>query len=341
MSAGATIFGCEGENLSVAEKAFFRDADPWGFILFARNVDTPQQLSSLTTELRDCVGRDAPVLIDQEGGRVARLRPPHWAEWLPALDQMNRTREGQATRAMWIRNRVIADELRAVGIDANCAPIADVPMADVHSIIRNRCYGADVETVVSASRAVADGLLAGGVLPVLKHIPGHGRPVADSHVELPRTDATLAELQETDFAAFKRLSDLPLGMTAHVVYEAVDPENCATLSKAVIDLIRDDIGFAGLLMTDDLSMSALSGSLIQRTHGSLSAGCDLILHCNGDRSEMAEVAQAAGMLSSFAAAREAWALEKRKTPDEIDRAALLAELDDLLMLRGDEQRDTP
>lgn len=337
---GATIFGCLGTQLTAEEVRFFRDADPWGFIVFARNLETPAQIRALTDQMRSAVGRQAPILIDQEGGRVARLRPPLWRDWMPALDQMACTKPGQAGRAMWIRYRLIAQELRDLGIDTNCAPIADIPTPDVHPIIRNRCYGSDVDMVVAASRAVADGLLDGGVLPVLKHIPGHGRPVADSHAELPRTEANLDDLRVSDFAAFKGLSDLPIGMTAHVVYAALDPDNCATLSKPVLDMIRQEIGFDGLLMTDDLSMSALSGSFASRSQQALAAGCDLVLHCHGNMDEMVEIAAASGDLSGAALVRSDRALACRTDPGEIDQAALLAELHDLLMLSGDEPSDT-
>lgn len=327
---GAYIFGCEGLSLSADEKRFFQDADPWGFILFARNLDNPAQILTLTNELRATVGRQAVILIDQEGGRVARLRAPNWLEWLPALDQMQKVGPKNAARAMWIRYRLIADELIALGIDTNCAPIADIPVSGVHPIIKNRCFGDDPASVISAARAVADGLLAGGVLPVLKHIPGHGRPIADSHAELPHTDATLEKLRATDFAAFKGLADLPMAMTAHVVYEALDPTQCATLSPKAIAEIRTEIGFGGLLMTDDLSMSALSGSFGARTTAALSAGCDMILHCNGLRDEMQPVATAAGPMNRAAAERADMALSKRQTAAPFDRQALLAELAGLL-----------
>lgn len=327
---GATIFGVAGPRLSVDEKRFLRDADPWGFILFARNLETPEQIRTLCADLRDCVSRRAVILIDQEGGRVARLRAPTWLEWLPALEQMQKTGPKTGPRALWIRYRLIADELTDMGIDTNCAPIADIPGPDVHAIIRNRCYGTDVATVVPAARAVAEGLLDGGVLPVLKHIPGHGRPFADSHTDLPRTDASLADLQATDFAAFKALADLPMGMTAHVVYEALDWQNCATQSPDVIAYIRQEIGFDGLLMTDDLSMSALGGSFESRTDRALSAGCDLGLHCNGQIKEMVAVASAAGTMSDKAVARADRALAQRREHAPIDRDALLAELAEML-----------
>ncbi len=337
MPISANIFGCLGPVLTAAEKQFFRDADPWGFILFARNLDTPGQIRALSQQLRDTVGRDAPILIDQEGGRVARLRSPDWLEWMPALDQMAATRPGQGARAMWIRYRLIAAELRALGIDTNCAPVADIPTTAVHPIILNRCYGGDLDTVVAAARAVADGLLAGGVLPIIKHIPGHGRPKADSHTELPRTDAPADLLWSVDFAAFEALNDLPMAMTAHVVYEAFDANNCATLSARMLGLIRRSIGFDGLLISDDLSMQALSGTLSQRAGRARAAGCDIALHCNGDMAEMAAVTAASGALEGRGEARAGRALEFRLTPEEIDQDSLLAELDGLLMLHGDDR----
>lgn len=285
----AAIFGCLGPVLSDDERAFFADANPWGFILFSRNIENPEQLRALTGALRDAVGRDAPILIDQEGGRVARLRPPQWRDWMPPLDQMAIVARENRRRAMALRYRIIADELRAVGIDVNCAPMLDVATDASHDIIRNRCYSDDPETVADIGRAVADGLLAGGVLPIIKHIPGHGRAGMDSHLDLPVVDADAATLAATDFLPFARLADLPMAMTAHIVYPALDAEACATLSPHVIGLIRQEIGFDGLLMTDDLSMQALSGDFGARARGALAAGCDLILHCNGDPAEMTEI----------------------------------------------------
>jgi len=322
--AGAFIFGCEGTELTPRERRFFRDADPWGFILFARNIDTPDQVRALTASLRETVGRNAPILIDQEGGRVARLRPPQWQGWLPALEQMALTKPGRGGRAMWLRYRLIAAELRALGIDVNCAPIADIPTASVHPVIRNRCYGGDAETVTAAARAVADGLLAGGVLPVLKHIPGHGRPMADSHVDLPRTDAPADTLRAVDFAPFRGLADLPLGMTAHVVYEAFDRDTCATLSPLMVGLIRDEIGFDGLLMSDDISMQALSGPLGARARDALWAGCDVVLHCNANGAEMQAVASESGTMTDAAIARATRALDRRvSAPDTLQSVAPL------------------
>ncbi|MGB3553584.1 MAG: glycoside hydrolase family 3 N-terminal domain-containing protein, partial [Jannaschia sp.] len=285
---GAFILGCAGIDLDPEEAAFFREADPWGFILFARNVDTPDRLRRLTGRLREAVGREAVILMDQEGGRVQRLRPPHWSEWPVPLDQMEAA--GDPVRAMFLRARLIADELRAVGIDGNCTPTADIAGENTHPFLRNRLYGHDVETVVARARANAEGCLAGGVLPVMKHIPGHGRATADSHLSLPRVETDAETLDATDFEVFRHLADLPLAMTAHVVYAALDDERCATLSPVLGRVIREQIGFDGLLMTDDISMGALSGNLSDLCAVSLAAGSDMVLHCNGERAEMEVVA---------------------------------------------------
>ena len=323
IGTGAAIFGCEGAVLGRDEAAFFRDYDPFGFIIFARNVETPDQLRRLTGDLRACVGRDAPVLVDQEGGRVQRLRAPHWREWLPPLDTVEQAGAG-AARAMWIRARLIAAELRAVGIDANCAPVADIAGPQTHPFLRNRCYGQDVETVVEIARAVADGHLAGGVLPVVKHMPGHGRSQNDTHLDLTTVSVPRAELAATDFAPFRALADLPMAMTAHIVFSAYDSRP-ATQSPAMISAIRDEIGFQGLLMTDDLNMQALSGDLASRTALSMAAGCDIALHCKGDLAEMQSVAAAAGPMTPATLARAAAALDQRQAPEAVDIAALEAE----------------
>jgi len=330
---GATILGCLGPTLTAREAAFFRQADPFGFILFARNIESPAQVARLTADLREAVGRDAPVMVDQEGGRVQRLRAPHWHEWLPPLDQMAATRRGAAARAVWLRYRLIADELRAVGIDANCAPTADIACAATHPFLHNRCFGTDAATVTLAARACAEGLLAGGVLPVMKHLPGHGRASADSHLSLPHVDAPRADLLASDFAPFAALADLPMAMTAHIVFTALDPERPATASPPVIALIRRQIGFDGLLMSDDLAMQALSGDFGARASAALAAGCDLVLHCNGEMAEMEPVAAAAGRLTPAAASRAAAALARRREPAAIDSAALHAEL--LTLVRAD------
>lgn len=319
MSARAAIFGCLGPELSADEAAFFRDASPWGFILFARNLETPDQIRKLTADLRDTVGRNAPILIDQEGGRVARLRAPEWREWLPPLDQMAAVKPENQRRAMALRYRLIAHELRALGIDVNCAPMLDVATADSHKIILDRCYGHDPDTVAEMGRAVSEGLLAGGVLPIIKHIPGHGRANMDSHFELPCLNTPAQTLDAVDFTPFQRLSDLPMAMTAHITYSDIDPNNCATLSPKMIEVIRTQIGFDGLLMTDDLSMKALDGSFADRTVRALAAGCDMILHCNGERAEMDAIMTDLPPLSGRAADRADAALTVRlETPEPFD-----------------------
>ncbi len=324
----AAILGLAGPDLTRDEAAFFRDADPVGFILFARNVDTPARLSRLTADLRAAVGRDAPVLIDQEGGRVARMRAPHWREFLPPLDQAQAAGPN-AGRSFWLRGRLIAADLAAVGIDVNCAPCADIAGPATHPFLRNRCLGTSAAEVAALARAWAEGQMAGGVLPVVKHLPGHGRAMVDSHLSLPVADTDADTLRGTDFAPFRALADLPMGMTAHVVYPALDPRP-ATLSPVVIDLIRREMGFAGLLMTDDLSMQALSGDVAARAGAAIAAGCDLALHCNGDRAETAAVVAAAGDLRPAARARVAAALSRRQAPDAVDIPALVADLSALV-----------
>ncbi|MGB5559273.1 MAG: beta-N-acetylhexosaminidase [Paracoccaceae bacterium] len=324
MGQGGYIFGCAGHVVTAAERAFFAATQPWGFILFARNVVDPDQLRRLTSDLRDAVGRDAPVLIDQEGGRVQRMRAPHWREWLPPSEHVALAGE-QAERAMWLRYRLIAEELRSVGIDVNCAPCADIAGPKTHPVLRNRCYGDTATRVTELARAVAEGLMAGGVAPVIKHIPGHGRALVDSHLDLPRTDAPRAVLEAEDFAPFKALADLPMAMSAHIVFAAID-DLPATISAKMVGVIRDGIGFDGLLMTDDISMQALSGNVASRSHAALAAGCDMVLHCNGKLDEMRAVAEVAGPMSAAAQARADAALAARERGQPIDIAAAEAEL---------------
>jgi beta-N-acetylhexosaminidase len=325
---GATILDAEGLALTAAEKAFFRRVDPFGFILFGRNIDTPDQIRALCAEMREAVGRDAPIMIDQEGGRVQRLGPPLWRQWLPPLEQVTQAGD-QAVKAMFLRYRLIAAELSALGIDGNCAPLVDVASPATHEFLKNRCYGYAPDRVAKIGRAVADGLLQGGVLPVLKHIPGHGRAVVDSHKGLPVVDAAFPDLEAVDFAPFKALNDLPMGMTAHLTYAQIDPAP-ATVSPKMMRLIRECIGFDGLIMTDDISMKALNGTLAEITQNSLSAGCDVILHCNGTLTEREAVADAAGRMTKAAQTRAERALEARKTPDKVDIRALGALLDEIM-----------
>lgn len=316
----AVIFGVGGPALTSRERQFLREADPWGFILFARNVVDPDQLRALTADLRDAVGRDAPVLVDQEGGRVARLRGPHWREWEPPLTLCERLAPGDLDAALVLRFRLIAHELRAVGIDVNCAPLLDVPAPGADPVIGGRALGQGHEAVAARGRAVRLGLETGGVLPVIKHLPGHGRADADSHEALPHVDAPLSDLREVDFAAFASHADAPLGMTAHVVFSAIDPGACATLSPLAIRLIRDDIGFGGALMTDDISMGALSGPVAARADAAWAAGCDLVLHCNGEAGEMDALAAVAPALAGGALDRCDAALAARRAPEPFDPA---------------------
>lgn len=293
-SPAAVIYGCWGLELSAAERAFFRRANPLGFILFARNVRDPAQVRRLVGELRETVARaDAPVLIDQEGGRVARLRPPHWRA-APAAGAIGALADRDldvACEAAWLNARLLGGELRELGITVDCAPVVDVPVAGAHDIIGDRAYGREAGRVGALARAAALGLIDAGVVPVVKHIPGHGRARADSHAELPVVETDRANLSQTDFLAFRAVADMPWAMTAHVLYTAIDPERPATTSPRVIqDVIRGEIGFDGLLLSDDLSMQALKGPLAQRARDALAAGCDVVLHCNGELDEMEEIA---------------------------------------------------
>ncbi len=326
MTAGAHILAPAGPDLGADERAFFREAQPWGFILFARNIDTPDQVLRLTSDLRDAVGRDAPVLIDQEGGRVQRMRAPHWREWLPPLEQAALS---DPERSFWLRARIMADELRAVGVDSNCAPCCDIAGPQTHPFLRNRCMGDDAATVARNARATALGFLSGGVLPIIKHIPGHGRATADSHKDLPLVEACAEDLLTQDFAAFRPLNDMPMAMTAHIRFAAFD-DAPATQSPVMVDLIRQAIGFDGLLMSDDLSMQALSGSIRDRAAATMAAGCDITLHCNGDMAEMEGAVAGAGALSDTAKTRAAAAISRREQPEPIDIEALDRELAGLL-----------
>jgi beta-N-acetylhexosaminidase len=307
VSVRACILGCAGTKLSREEAAFFRDVKPWGFILFGRNVETPDQVRKLIGALRETVGRaDAPVLIDQEGGRVQRLKPPHWPVYPPGRAYGELAGNDPLLRREVARlgARLIAHDLAALGINVDCVPVLDVPDPQGHEIIGDRAYGQTPETVALLGRAAAEGLIAGGVLPVIKHIPGHGRAKADSHLELPVVDASLDELDARDFAPFRVLSDMPMAMTAHVIYSAIDPKRPATTSKkALKQVVRGAIGYDGLLMSDDLSMKALSGGFHERAKAAIAAGCDVVLHCNGDMAEMKPVAEACGALKGKAKRR--------------------------------------
>lgn len=286
----AVILGCAGKSLSKDEISFYRDERPWGFILFARNIGEANEIADLVASLRDSVGRpEAPVFIDQEGGRVQRLRPPVAPNYPAgtALGALYRSDKQAGLRAAWLMARLHAFDLLRFGINVDCLPVLDVPVEGANDVIGTRAYGKDPETVTAMGRAAAEGLMAGGVLPVMKHMPGHGRAFADSHHELPKVDAPLGELVRHDFAPFKALNDLPMAMTAHVVYTAIDPTAPATTSPKVIrDIVRGEIGFNGLLLSDDTSMKALSGDFPEKAEAILAAGCDIVLHCNGVMEEM-------------------------------------------------------
>jgi beta-N-acetylhexosaminidase len=324
----AFITGVAGAALTDEERRFLRDAQPWGLIVFKRNIAAPAALRALIDDVRATLGRAVPVLVDQEGGRVQRLGPPHWPSYPPgaaygALYAMDRDRGLAAAR---LGARLIAADLAALGIDVDCLPIADVPVAGADAVIGDRAYGNDAAKVAAIAGAIAQGLADGGVLPVLKHIPGHGRATADSHLRLPVVEAGREILEATDFAAFRALNNLPMAMTAHVVFSALDPVAPATTSAVIVrDVIRDSIGFAGLLMSDDISMGALAASLGERSGAAIAAGCDMVLHCNGAMPEMRAVAAAVPELSGEAARRAAAALSAKRPAAPIDPAAGRAE----------------
>jgi beta-N-acetylhexosaminidase len=334
MNNRAFITGISGTKLTDAEREFIRAERPWGFILFKRNIDTPEQVILLVKELRSITGEpDVPVLIDQEGGRVQRLGPPHWPAYpagavFSTLYDLDPTLGLTAAR---LSARLMAADLIDLGVTVDCLPLADVPVAGADAVIGNRAYGTEPGKVAAIARAVTEGLEQGGVLPVLKHIPGHGRATADTHFRLPEVDTSKAELERTDFAAFQPLADLPMAMTAHVVFSALDPAQPATTSATIIEqVIRGVIGFQGLLMSDDVSMNALAGSIAERTRAIVTAGCDMVLHCNGDLDEMRAVAGETPELSGTALKRAERALASRKAPQAFDRQAARAELDALI-----------
>jgi beta-N-acetylhexosaminidase len=300
----AVVLGCSGERLTASERDFFAAADPVGFILFRRNCRSPDQVRDLVASLRSCIGReDAPILIDQEGGRVARLRSPHWRRY-PSAARLASLPDPAARTAARLGARLIADDLARLEITVDCLPVLDLPVLGADAIIGDRAYGSDPERVARLAGAVCAGLLDGAVLPNLKHIPGHGRARVDSHYACPRVETSYAELANTDFAPFRVLAAMPWAMTAHIVYSAIDPRAPATLSARVItEVIRGEVGFDGVLISDDLSMRALGGGLGERTRQALAAGCDLALHCNGDPAEMEEVVSAARPISALTAAR--------------------------------------
>lgn len=332
----AFISGCAGEVLSDEEWRFFQDARPAGLILFQRNIRTPEQVKALIARYHDAVGRDdLLVLVDQEGGRVQRLKPPQWRQ-LPsaaAFGMRYASDPDAAIAAARAVSQLAARELSALGFTVNCVPVLDLPVPGAHQVIGDRAYGHDIERVVALGRAVCEGTMAGGLLPVIKHIPGHGRANQDSHLALPVIEDSLDTLRATDFAPFRALADMPLGMTAHVLITALDQSETASTSPRIVDeIIRGDIGFDGLLMCDDLSMKALRGSTGDKARRAIAAGCDIVLHCNGDMAEMADVAANVPELEGEAERRFMGALVRRKSSPAFDATAALAHLDEIAAL---------
>ena len=327
------ISGCESTQLSSAETSFFHEQNPWGLILFKRNCETPAQITALTAAFRAAVGRrDAPVFIDQEGGRVQRLSPPsnYWRKYpsARAYGDLYLKSPLAALRVARHVGRLMAEDLIEIGITADCLPVLDIPQAGAHDVIGNRAYSLDMEHVMALARAHTAGLMDGGVLPVMKHIPGHGRADVDSHHNLPVVNAKREELERVDFPPFAAFADAPMAMTAHVIYSLIDKTAPATLSRKIIkSIIRAQIGFRGLLITDDLSMKALSGTLSEKCAKALNAGCDMLLHCNGKLDEMQEVAAAAGDLKGKALRRAKAALKSARKPQAFDKKAALKDLD--------------
>lgn len=334
MISRAFIAGCLGTSLSADERAFFRDARPWGFILFRRNTQSPEQVAALTAQMRETVGWQAPILIDQEGGRVQRMGPPLWPKYPPARAFLGINDPVQQREIVRLSARLMAHDLKSVGIDVDCLPVLDVPVAGSHDVIGDRAYAHDPDRVAILGRAAAEGLLAGGVLPVIKHMPGHGRAKADSHHDLPVVEASLAELKAHDFRPFRHLADMPMAMTAHVVFTALDAKHPATVSKTIVrDIIRGELGFDGLIMTDDISMKALSGSFAQKARAAIRAGVDVVLHCHGIMDEMVTVAGAVPAMTGARARRAAMALARiRHEPEPLDVDEARAQLGSALAL---------
>jgi beta-N-acetylhexosaminidase len=338
-SSKAFITGVAGPALTLDERALLRAERPWGFILFKRNIRDKAQVSDLAAEMRENVGRsDAPVLIDQEGGRVQRLQPPVWPIYAPGatFGRIFERDAAKGSRAAYLGARLIAADLAEIGVDVDSLPIVDVPVPGSDGVIGDRAYGTNPATVIAIGRAVADGLSDGGILPILKHIPGHGRAMVDSHHLLPVVDTSRAELEAIDFAAFRALAHLPMAMTAHVIFSAYDPARPATTSATIIgEVIRGFIGFDGLLMGDDVSMNALDGSIAQRSRDTIASGCDIVLACNGQFDETRAVAEHVPELRGKALRRANAALAAKREPQPLDIAAARAELDALLAIAKD------
>ncbi|MET3601098.1 beta-N-acetylhexosaminidase [Martelella mangrovi] len=336
-SSRAMILGCGGPRLSVEEKQFFRAVQPWGFILFGRNIESLEQVKMLTGEMREAVGWQAPVLVDQEGGTVRRLRPPLVRDYPPAarIAALYAASPEAAREAAWISGRLMAGDLLPLGINVDCAPVLDIPPAPGAGFLADRTFGCDPDQVIAMAQAQADGLKAGGVLPVVKHMPGHGRGLLDSHKRLPVVDAPLALLRDRDFRPFREVTGIAMAMTCHVLFEAVDPDNPASASKKLVEeVMRGEIGFDGLIISDDISMNALSGDIATRARAVADAGLDIILHCNGDMPEMRAVAGQAPQLAGDALTRATTALASAPEADDSDLKALSRRFDALMDEKG-------
>ncbi len=322
MNLSAAIYDTAGTTLTADEKAFFKDVNPFGYILFARHCPDPETVKRLVGELKDLSGRNRlPILIDQEGGRVARLKPPHWYKYPPAgtFAKMAKKDKEKAHRAVHINARLIAHDLYSLGITVNCAPLADLPVRGAHDIIGDRAFGTEAEQVVYLGRAMAAGLMDGGIVPILKHIPGHGRATADSHDEVPVVTESLEMLRATDFVPFRMLANLPMAMTAHVLYTAIDDKNMATLSKTAIDLIRNELNFNNLLVSDALDMKSLAHMPLEdRAKQTLAAGCDIALYCNSTLAQKQQLARGVTALEGLSLERATRAMNAVKTPKNFD-----------------------
>ena len=332
MSELAVILGLSGPKLTDAERVFFRDANPWAFILFARNIENPEQLRRLTSDLREAVGRDCLIFVDQEGGRVQRLTTPHWRKYPSGavFSQLHAQSPKLGKRAAYLSYRLIADDLRRVGITADCAPVLDLPQENANPIISDRAFGEQTDKIIDIAHAVMAGLMSGGVAPVIKHIPGHGRAKVDSHKALPYIDTSRQEIESTDFIPFRALSEAPMAMTAHAVYECSSRSALTVSKKSLIELVRGAIGFNGLLMSDDLDMKALKGGLTRKTERALAAGCDVALQCSGQLIDMVQVAKGAILLSGRAKRRAIVAELCAEHITPFDREAAISEFDTIL-----------